>query len=362
MKNRTLFIITSLNSGGLENYILRYLRYDTTLNVDILCKSGIGGVLEEKYLQRIPSSSIIKHSIGYFNPLDYIWLYQFIKRNSYETVCDFTGNFAGMSMLCAKLAKVKRRLTFYRNSLNHFKDTWYNRLYDNFVKSLVKKWSTGILSNSKAAFDNYFPKAVDSRFQVIYNGIDTSCISSKSKEDMRLKLGIPQQAFVVGHTARLDSAKNHDMILRVANTLCRKYSDLYFVMVGKGVEDYVKQQIPHPHVIAFDFRTDILDVLQAFDLYYFPSLWEGQPNALIEALISNLPFVASNIPAIKESVPSSLHEYLCDPNSYEENLNLIETSYRNEAVRKGAICGEWAREYFNSGKRFGEFKAVLNYE
>lgn len=360
MKDRSLFVITSLNSGGLENYLLRYLNYDTDREVDILCKSGIGGALEDRYLNRLSPSNIIKRKIGYFNIFDFIWFYKLLKKNNYNVVCDFTGNFAGIPMVCAKLANISKRISFYRNSANHFKNTWYNRLYDSFVKRLVFKYSTRILSNSNAAFDYYFPKIKDKRFSVIYNGINTSCLSGKTRQEMRCVLGIPQDAFVVGHTARLDSAKNHDMIIKVGNELCAKYPNLYFVLVGKGVKGYASTLNHHPHIIVHDFRNDILDVLKAFDMYYFPSLWEGQPNALIEALINDLPFVASNIPAIKESVPHDLYTYLCPPDDYRANLNLIETLFLDDKVREASKCGTWARDFYDSDKRFGEFKYVLN--
>ena len=348
-----------MNSGGLENYLLRYLSYDTSNEFVILCKSGIGGVLEEKFKKFGHVKAIEKKHIGYFNLVEFLWLYRFIKDNKFDVVCDFTGNFAGVPILCAKIANVSKKITFYRNSANHFKDTWYNRLYDSFVKKLAYKYSDRVLSNSQAAFDYYFPNVVSPKFKVIYNGIDTSKLSKLEKNEMRAKLGIPLNSFVIGHTARLDAAKNHDTIFKVANNVCSNHDNVYFICVGKGVKGYADKLTLHQHIIVHDFRNDILDVLKAFDMYYFPSLWEGQPNALIEALINDLPFVASNIPSIEEAVPENLRCRLVPPLDVNKHVSEIEKNIESTTYREVSICGEWARQYFKAEIRFQEFKNEL---
>lgn len=356
---KILFSITSLGAGGLERYILRFLTCNPELDVDILCKSGVGGDLEPLYLKRLDSSSIIKHKIGYISIKDHLWLKNFLAEKNYDVICDFTGNFAGLPMLCSKFAGVKRRITFYRNSRNHFSSVFYKRLFDNFLKRLTYKYSTKILSNSQAAFDYYYKGVRSERFQVIYNGIDMDSISKRKKMEVRESLGIPSNAFLVGHTGRLDSAKNHKTIFEVANELCNKHSDIYFIIIGKGVPSEAQHYNLSDRIIVHDFRNDIMDVLPALDLYYFPSLWEGQPNALIEAMVSGIPFVASNIDAIKESVPPHMVNKLVEPCDIKTTVKVIENIYLKQENIEDFACTEWAKKRYNSVDRFNEFKQYL---
>ena len=69
--------------------------------------------------------------------------------------------------------------------------------------------------------------------------------------------------------------------------------------MGKGVREkyemIVQQMGLDGQIHLLGYRSDVLRILPLFDLYYFPSLTEGQPNALIEAMATGLPFVASDI-------------------------------------------------------------------
>src|SRR5690554_2916342 len=96
MKN-IVFFVTGLDSGGLENYLLRFLRYRSKScdNITVYCKGGKAGQLQEKYLA-IPNVEIHLKQISFFNPLDYLYSYQYFKKNRGDAVCDFTGNFAGL--------------------------------------------------------------------------------------------------------------------------------------------------------------------------------------------------------------------------------------------------------------------------
>src|SRR5690625_4170556 len=104
MLNATFFV-HSLNVGGIETYLLRFLTNssDRFNKIYVYCKSGESGVLESKYL-KIPNVKIVKHRLGYLNPFSYIKLRSFLKNNNINVVCDFTGNFAGGAILCAASA------------------------------------------------------------------------------------------------------------------------------------------------------------------------------------------------------------------------------------------------------------------
>src|SRR5690554_317828 len=140
MKN-IVFFVTRLDSGGLENYLLRFLYYKAKSfdKIIVFCKGGKTGQLEEQFLS-IPNVSIHSKKISFFNLQDYRYLYAFFKKNQIKSVCDFTGNFAGLVLLSAKLAKIPKRVSFYRGSSNHFKETKFRLLYNKFVQKMTYKY------------------------------------------------------------------------------------------------------------------------------------------------------------------------------------------------------------------------------
>ena len=222
-------------------------------------------------------------------------------------------------------------------------------------------FASDILSNSKAALD-YFYKDYnwqnDSRFEVIYNGIDAKSFLS-SKEDLRKEFNIPEAAFVVGNVGRYNEQKNHKTAIEVAVSLCEKYDDIYFMFCGKGVDlaftDYIKNKGLIDRIILPGMRRDVIKVLNTLDCFYFPSILEGQPNALIEAMIANIPFVASNIEPVKETTPEYLHTYLLPPLDLEKAKESILKIKNVNDYRTQFLIKDWAIKRFDSNIQFKKF-------
>lgn len=308
MVNNICFFIHSLDTGGIETYLLRFLQYKHSEfnKVYVYCKSGRGGQLESDYL-KIPNVEVVKRKHSHFDLLSFKWMHQFLKSKSVSVICDFTGNFAGLPVTVAAFSDVQTRVVFYRSAMDAFYQSYSKKLYSKLLNYLTFGFSTAILSNSEAAFD-YFYKVDwrnNYRFKVIPNGLNPDPFI-QTIESLRAELNISNEAFVIGHTGRYNQAKNHQTILKVAFRLVSKYPDIYFLLCGNGVKeslsDLVLSKGLDKRILLFENRTDIPIFLNTLDCYFFPSTREGQPNALIEAMIMGLPFIASDIPPIRETV------------------------------------------------------------
>ncbi|WFB63283.1 glycosyltransferase [Sphingobacterium sp. WM] len=363
MGKNVIFFVTSLQSGGIENYLLRFieethLRFD---NIIIFCKSGIGGQLETQYL-RFKNLQIVKHKVGNFSIRDLKFIDNFFKNNSFSAVCDFTGNFSGLILYLAKRNNIEKRIVFYRNSSDRFNKSFLKSLYNNWIKGLTYRSSTRILANSNAGFSYYFPEISknNSKFSVIYNGVNSKKINSV-KMNLRAEFNIPSNAFVVGHTGRFNPAKNHKTILEVANKLVNKYPDIYFIFCGNGVKKNLNKFIIEKgienRVLLFENREDIPAFLNTMNCYYFPSLTEGQPNALLEAMVKGLPIIASNIEPIKESVPQYFHKELLNPLDIDGAVEKISNFYLQRENYDD--LKEWAIAKFNAKNQFEQFYLEL---
>ncbi|MBL7086579.1 MAG: glycosyltransferase [Candidatus Cloacimonetes bacterium] len=328
---KILFFVTRLDIGGIENYLLRFLTYKNHIfNATVLSKSGQAGMLDSVFIKQNVNIELLK--LSYFSLLDYWKLYKYIKYKKFDTVCDFTGDFSGIVLLVTKLAKIKKRLVFYRSSDYRFKKTLFRRIYAKVMNLLVKRFATKILSNSRAALERFHPsyKVKPGLFQVIDNGIpDYDNISTKQYKMIRNNIGVPIDAFLIGHVGRYNFSKNHKQILSVAEALINKYDNVYFFLCGRGVKDNlnssVKQKNLDDRIILYNSRNDVWQLLQSFDAFYYPSIVEGQPNALLEAMSVGLPFVSSDILTIKECVPEEFHKYLISANDSNTAVELLST-------------------------------------
>lgn len=354
------FLVPSLNVGGIEMYVLRFLNYigDDAEAYTIVVRHPDKGDLFDAY--RKTGAGLHFMPLGYANPLAMLRYLNFFRRNKFHTVCDFNANFAGVPLFLAKLAGVSSRLAFYRQGRDHFQFSWAKDLYNRSLNRMVDKYASGILSNSHAALNHFFPhrEKSDERFHVIYNGIDKSLFKvDEQQSDIRNDLNIPLDKYVIGHTGRLDKAKNHGAILEVASVLLRERKDLHFVLCGTGTENLqarLDSMGLAPHFSVLGYRSDVPRVLKAFDLFFFPSFTEGQPNALIEAIIAGLPVVASDIDAIKECVPKAYWRYLAPPDAVEQFSDLI----RQMIQKKAIIPGSWTDEHFSVSQNYDKLLKI----
>jgi glycosyltransferase involved in cell wall biosynthesis len=357
MDKKICLVISSVHSGGIEADILKYLEFiNKTDNITVLVRSD---KREGDFLGNFENSgAALKFmSLGYLNPFKFYEFYKFYKNSKFHTVCDFNANFAALSIFAAYLAGIKNRITFYKQGQDLFKKSALKSLISKFFNRIVYKYSTIILSNSHAAIAYFFPyrKKSDNRFDVIYGGIEPNDFEiSESKAEIRKMKGIPEDKYIIGHVGRFTEAKNHKVILDVCKQISKEYNDIHFLLRGSDTEN-LKPRIEElgisENITLLGYQKDIPRVLKSFDLFFFPSLTEGQPNALLEAMFTGLPFVASNIEPIKECVPKEFHKYLSNPNDVDSFvksiLELKEEKNQTNNLKEYALLNFSAKKNLN---------------
>lgn len=369
---KCLFICTALDIGGIETYILRLISYMSKFKiweVHVLCKSGRFGTLENDYKKN--GVRLISIRQGYFDPFSWYRLKNLMQTERYDSVCDFTGNFSGIPIWLARLAGCKTRISFYRQSKEFFKPTWLRNFYCRWCNRLVLKHATLILSNSQAAFDNFF--AINewkgnTRFEVVPNGIDwaTNSLATNREYQLRKELDLPLENKIVGHVSRYLPQKNHKAVLDAAEWFMCNRPRTIFLLVGRGVREHYLEEVKKRDLKNIRFageRLDVIDLLILMDTFYFPSTTEGQPNALLEAAASGIPFVASDIPEIRACFPSWWQEkWLICPDDVTSACQIIDshlsTDVRNQTDFIQLVA--WLRDNNGQQKRFEQFLGRLS--
>lgn len=149
---------------------------------------------------------------------------------------------------------------------------------------------------AKWMFGNKSSKAI-----IINNSIDSKryIFSAEKRDLMRTELNL-ENSFTIGHIGNFSKAKNYPFILEVFVEVLKIDPFAKLVLIGKNennpeVERRVKEMNLDQSVIFTGVRSDIPDLLQAIDLFLFPSLHEGLPVTLIEAQASGLKIFASDV-------------------------------------------------------------------
>lgn len=137
---------------------------------------------------------------------------------------------------------------------------------------------------------------------IIKNGISTErfAFNKAIRKTVREKLGISTLTNVIGHVGRFESEKNHVFMLEVFAEYVKVKPDAVLMLVGIGsmmeqVRNMALELGIGDKVMFMGERSDVNELMQAFDLFLMPSTFEGQPFVLIEAQCAGLPCLVSDV-------------------------------------------------------------------
>lgn len=170
-----------------------------------------------------------------------------------------------------------------------------------FANKLLDYFTDGYTAVGEAVFKQvvdwyrYSPEKV----HIIHNGVDTERFYPiENKLNIKTKLELSLDKPVIGMVSRLNKEKGHRFLFEAIACL-REEFDVQWLIIGTGREDaLIKQQAKDAGVddcvLFMGLRRDIPDLLRALDIFVFPTLQEGFPNVLLEAMASGCAVVASD--------------------------------------------------------------------
>ena len=142
----------------------------------------------------------------------------------------------------------------------------------------------------------------------VHNGVDLGRVRpTRARDHVRLELGIDPGMTLIGAVGRLSPVKGHDHFLRAATLVLQKEHRARFLIVGDGPlrsELAVRsRQLGIDRACLFvGTRPDVYDLVSAMDIFVLPSLDEGIPMALLEAMALGVPVVATAVGGVPEIV------------------------------------------------------------
>ncbi|WP_406683466.1 glycosyltransferase [Seonamhaeicola sp. MEBiC1930] len=187
-----------------------------------------------------------------------------------------------------------------------------------------------------------------SNSKVVTNGINTEKYGPSNKlRDLREELGLPKNKTIVGYLVRMTEQKDPLTLIRAIRKVKDQTSDIAFLLMGNGdlVDDakaLCKELDIEDMVVWSGFRQDIPDVLNTIDIYTLPSLWEGLPIGLLEAMSMAKPIVATGVDGTKEVISDGENGILIECGDYE-NLAKAFIELHEDKV-KMAEYGKKSRE------------------
>ena len=189
----------------------------------------------------------------------------------------------------------------------------------------------------------------ESKISVIENGIDVEkCRAVRLEERVlaRKELGLEDGSFVIGGAGRLTEQKGFEYLLEAAKAVLTRRKDVVFIIAGDGplrgkLYTYMHKLKLDGNVNFLGFRKDILRILAAMDIFVMPSLDEGLPIAMLEAMAVGLPVIVTPVGEIPRVIENKQNGILIEPKNSDMLADKIIYLMENYKIRGDIIDKAW---------------------
>lgn len=293
---RILHIVTYMGRGGLETMLMNYYRHidRTQLQFDFLVHRDFKADYDDEILslggriyhfpRLIPWSTSYRKNLTAF----------FRSHPEYRIVHVHQDCLSSVALRCAQEAGIPVRIA---HSHNASQDKNLKYLIKRFYMKQIPRYATDLFACSKAAGDWMFGGAP---YRLVANAVASEAYlpSPEVRWQYRQQLQLGTGP-VIGHVGRFHPVKNHTFLLDIFREVVNQVPDARLLLVGDGplrqqMEEKAMRLHLQDHVIFTGIRSDVAELMQAMDVFCFPSLYEGLPVTLIEAQCAGLPILVSN--------------------------------------------------------------------
>ena len=325
---RVLHVVNRMNMGGVQSVVMNYYRHmdQNIVQFDFVVQDNKPGFFDNEIRDsggKIYTVRPLK-KLFYF----YIDLARILKQNDYSII-HIHQNFASVhALIIAFLFSVQNRI-IHSHSAYHEKS---------FIKNVIKKEITGIINllsthryacSEIAAEWLYGKKAVEeNKISIINNAISVESFKYNAdvRQAKREEFGIIGD-FTIGHIGQLSKLKNQSFLIDIFNEICKLKSNTHLMLIGQGIsEPEIKNKVHNlkldKKVTFLGARSDVNELLSAYDVFVFPSLFEGLPVVLIEAQTAGLRcFISDKV--TREVALTDLAKYISLDKSAKEWAQII---------------------------------------
>ena len=299
--NRILVFGMTENPGGVESVIMNYYRNidRTKIQFDFLCNSYEKIAYEDEILKlggktiHFPARS--KDYFEYKRKLE-----SFFNEHAkeYATIWVNVCSLANIDYLkIAKKYGIKKRIIHSHNSQNM--DGKLRGYLHQHNKKHIDTYATDFWACSEDAAKWFYDEPILKKCVLIHNAIDVDKMKfdPAARQKIRSQLGW-EDCYILGNIGRLHFQKNQSFILDVFAELIQEKPDARLVLVGQGEdEEMLKDKISKlcigDKVYMAGLQSNPSEWLSAFDLFFFPSLFEGLSVVAMEAQANGVPVLAS---------------------------------------------------------------------
>ena len=248
----------------------------------------------------------------------YKCLYKKIKKDYYD-ILHVHGNSTAMSieLFIGMLKNIKIRIAHCHSSKTD------KSCIEKMITPIFNKLYTNAFACGKLAGESLFG---NKKFFIMRNGMDTKKYKYDKavRDKLRKELGVSNKV-VLGHIGRFNYTKNHNFILDIFEEISKEKDNYCLLLIGNGPDyEKIKERIDNSkykdRIILYGETNEPEKMYQAMDCFVFPSVYEGLPLTLVEAQISGLKCVISDVITSEVIIENVVKLPIDDKKTWKEEI------------------------------------------
>jgi glycosyltransferase involved in cell wall biosynthesis len=343
---RVLHMIGRMSPGGAENWLFKLLRKAdrNILQMDFCVAKPEEGLYEEEIISL--GSKIIRCELKPFLTFQHR-LARILSENEYDVIHSHGWLSSGIVLKVAHQCNVPVRIAYSHTTRDQYQRTFYRKLYARLMRRMIMQHSTHCLGCCSEAASALFGKEWNNidKCGVLYTSVDVEEFRPGQKPSViKADFGIPSDAVVIGHVGSFRLAKNHTFLLEIAAEIIKRQPKAYIFLAGEGTlrpeaEAKAERLGISDRIIFAGNRNDVPQLMMhLFDVLLFPSIYEGMPLTLVEAVAAGLRVVCSDVISreASEVLPEAFTHLRLDLGAEQWAEKVM------EAIEKGRSSHEYA--------------------
>lgn len=350
-------VITQSELGGAQKHVILLAKefkekgYDVDVIAggsgelkNILESSGINYIEDPLMIREIKLSTDIKN-IKYLKNL--------FRKNKYDIVHCHSSKAGLVGRIAARLAKVDKIIYtvhgfVFNEPMNKIKKYIYI-----LCEIIGAKCGDKIVTVSKKDYQCALDYKISKEKNTIFipnaiKEIDKS--SLKSKQEIIDELNIEKNKFIIGNVSNFYETKGHRYLIDALKKLYDEGYDFYTIFAGEGntLKEMQEKSKEYSNIKYLGYRTDNYDIMNCFDLFVLPSVKEGMPYVILEAMNLGKPVLCTQVGALVDIIRDGENGYIVEPQSIDALYNKLKDILDNKQLQQIADKGEiYIKEHFS---------------
>jgi glycosyltransferase involved in cell wall biosynthesis len=365
--NRILLVIDNLEFGGGERGFLQ-LSSRLRDRFEFFVASTPGGTFQQ---------TIEELGIG-FVPLDVSrrislkpirQIRDFVRANKIDIIHSQGARVDFFARMAGRLGLVPATVSTVQMPVEMFDVSWPKRFIYTMFDRLSRRFVDRFIVVSQALKEHLVrkQKIPGDKISIIYNGVELDLFKQKAQEEINIKndFNIPVDSPLIGTVGRLAWQKGFEYLIEAAPMVLESFPQARFLIVGEGqLKNDLIAQARRLHVqnnlLFTGFLGNIQTILADLEIFVLPSLREGFPMIILEAMAMSKPIVATQIQGVVEQLSDGKEGILVPPRNPEALASAILRliHHREFSARLGAAARIKVEKCFSVEKMVRETEEV----